>query len=238
MKSFTPAELAAFDGREGRPVYIAHQGKVYDVSGSRLWRGGLHMRRHNAGTELTADIQAAPHGVEVLERFPQVGVLQPEEAAAVAPLPGWLAWLMEANPFLRRHPHPMTVHFPIVFMLANPAFNLLYLATGHAPFEATAYHCLGAGMVFLAVAMATGFLTWWYNYLGRMLRAVAVKIALSAVTLVLALVLFAWRWNVPEVMTRPGGVDGLYLALSLAVVPLISIVGWYGATLTFPLEKK
>jgi predicted heme/steroid binding protein/uncharacterized membrane protein len=238
MRTFTPSELAAFDGREGQPVYIAHHGRVYDVSGSKMWRGGRHMKRHSAGTDLTADIQAAPHGLEVLERFPQVGVLQPEAAAAVRPLPGWLTWLMEGNPFLRRHPHPMTVHFPIAFMLANPCFNLLYLATDNAAFDNTAYHCLGGGILFMAVAMVTGFLTWWYNYLARMMKPVAIKIALSVITLLMAIGVFAWRWSVPDVLTRPEGGDGLYLTLSLAFIPLISIVGWYGATLTFPLEKE
>ena len=76
MKEYTPDELAGYNGAEGKPIYIAHDGKVYDVSESRLWRNGVHMKRHHAGHELTTDIQAAPHEKDVLERYPQVGILK------------------------------------------------------------------------------------------------------------------------------------------------------------------
>ncbi|NIV98944.1 cytochrome b5, partial [Candidatus Saccharibacteria bacterium] len=64
---------------------------------------------------MTADIQGAPHEPDVLERYPQVGTLKKEKAeVAELEIPRPLAWLLEKVPMLRRHPHPMTVHFPIV----------------------------------------------------------------------------------------------------------------------------
>ena len=237
MKNFTQEELAQFDGSDGKPVYIAHNGKVYDVSESKMWRGGLHMKRHHAGRDLTTDIQAAPHDVAVLERYPQVGVLRTEQAPE-RQMPGPVAWLLESSPFFRRHPHPMTVHFPIAFMLANPFFNCLYWVTGNPDFETTAFHCLGAGILFTAVAMLTGFFTWWYNYMARMMKPVAIKIPLSVITLGLAIASFVWRWNVPNVMANPAGSNAFYFLCSLAFVPLIGTIGWYGATMTFPIEKE
>ena len=237
MKTFTPEELADYNGQEGKPVYVAYKGNVYDVSESKKWKGGRHMNRHNAGADLTADIPAAPHEAEVLERYPQIGVLE-KETSPERPMPGWLAWLMEANPFFRRHPHPMTVHFPLVFLLSNPVFNLLFLITGHRPFETTAFHCLGGGLLFMVVAMITGFFTWWYNYMAAMMRPVAVKIPLSAAALVIGVVMFIWRWISPEVMADPAGVNVVYLVLSLSLFPMISVIGWYGATMTFPLENE
>ena len=236
MKKLTREELARYDGKDGRPVYIAHKGNVYDVSASKMWRGGLHMKRHGAGADLTTDIQAAPHDAQVLERYPQVGVLL-EEEPPTRPMPGWIAWLLEANPFFRRHPHPMTVHFPIVFMLSNPFFNFLFWVTGNREFETTAFHCLGGGILFMAVAMATGFFTWWYNYMARMMKPVAIKIPLSIIALVIAVTSFVWRWRVPDVMLHLEGVNILYFLGSLVQVPLISVIGWYGATMTFPIEK-
>ena len=241
MKTFTEEELAEYNGKDGKPIYIAHKGKVYDVSESRMWKNGRHMNRHNAGADLSSDIPAAPHDTDVLERYPQVGELKEaeKEAAPVErPLPGWVVLLLESNPFFRRHPHPMTVHFPLVFMLSNPVFNLLFLATGYRAFETTAFHCLGGGVLFTVVAMATGFVTWWYNYMGKMMKPVAIKIPLSILVLVIGLVMFAWRLNAPEVMTAMEGANTLYLLLSLSLFPLISIVGWYGATMTFPLEDE
>ncbi len=237
MRNFTQEELMQYNGKDGKPVYIAHKGKVYDVSESKMWKGGLHMRRHSAGANLTADIQAAPHDAEVLGRYPQVGVLI-EEQPAVPPLPGWITWLLNTNPFFRRHPHPMTVHFPIVFMLSHPFFNFLFLVTGNRDYETTAFHCLGGGILFMIVGITTGFLTWWYNYMGRMLKPVAIKIPLSALILIVAIASYIWRWNKPDIMINLQGANILYFLCSLAYIPLIVIVGWYGATMTFPLEEE
>ena len=237
MKNFTRKELALFNGKDGKPVYIAHQGRIYDVSESKMWRGGLHLRRHTAGSDLTADMQAAPHDVEVLGRYPQVGVLV-NEARATPEMPGWLTWLLNTNPFFRRHPHPMAVHFPIAFMLSNPVFNFLFLVTGNRSFETTAFHCLAAGILFLVVGMITGFLTWWYNYKAGMMKPIAIKIPLSVFALIMAVASFIWRWIVPDVMIDLQGINLLYFVFSLSFIVLIAIIGWYGATMTFPIEEE
>lgn len=70
-------ELARFDGRDGRPAYLAYAGKVYDVTDSFLWRDGRHQALHRAGQDLTEALGQAPHGPELLERFPVVGILKP-----------------------------------------------------------------------------------------------------------------------------------------------------------------
>jgi predicted heme/steroid binding protein len=75
MKKISKAELARCDGREGRPAYIAYQGKVYDVAGSFLWKGGRHQAMHDAGMDLTGILDRAPHGADLLERVPAVGIL-------------------------------------------------------------------------------------------------------------------------------------------------------------------
>ena len=75
-KTFTLAELARYDGQEGRPAYLAYQGKVYDVTESPLWRRGLHQREHAAGKDLTSDMSGAPHQEEVLSGFSVVGELK------------------------------------------------------------------------------------------------------------------------------------------------------------------
>ncbi len=75
MKEFTPKELASFDGKNGNPTYICVEGKVYDVSGSSLWIEGVHMDDHFAGSDLTGELDSAPHGKEE-ERFPQVAALK------------------------------------------------------------------------------------------------------------------------------------------------------------------
>lgn len=59
-KHFTPQELAAFDGTDGKPVYLAHKGVVYDVTGSKLWKAGKHMNRHRAGGDMGLELTQAP----------------------------------------------------------------------------------------------------------------------------------------------------------------------------------
>lgn len=78
MRELTVKELSRFDGRDGRPAYVAYAGKVYDLSGSFLWRGGRHQALHEAGRDLTEALKHAPHGAELLMRFPVVGTLKEE----------------------------------------------------------------------------------------------------------------------------------------------------------------
>lgn len=74
-RKFTLEELKQFDGRDGRPAYVAFNGKVYDVTDSFLWVSGDHQGQHEAGKDLTSEMIYAPHKEEVLERVKQVGVL-------------------------------------------------------------------------------------------------------------------------------------------------------------------
>ena len=235
MQEFDIAELEKFDGNNGRPVFVAHKGKVYDVSNSKLWKNGLHMKRHHAGQDLTADIQGAPHEPDVLDRYPQVGTLKKEVVELEIPRP--LAWLLGKAPMLRRHPHPMTVHFPIVFAFSTTVFNILYMITGIKSLELTALHCLGAGILFTAVAIATGLYTWWINYMSKPLKAVKVKMPLSLILLVSQIIAFVWRLNVPDVMDSIRGVNIIYILLVLSLFPIVVVIGWFGAFLTFPVAK-
>ena len=56
--------------RAAGSVTVSYDGIVYDLSDSRIWRGGRHARRHEAWTDLTGHMAEAPHGPEVLGRFP------------------------------------------------------------------------------------------------------------------------------------------------------------------------
>jgi predicted heme/steroid binding protein len=75
MRMLNEKELAQYNGKNGAPAYIAYNGKVYDVSKSFLWRDGKHQVIHNAGIDLTDSLEEAPHGADLLEKFPVVGTL-------------------------------------------------------------------------------------------------------------------------------------------------------------------
>ena len=74
----TPTELQFYNGRNGTPALIAFQGLVYDVSTSYHWQDGKHHVVHFAGADLTDDMDLAPHGADLLKRFPVVGILRNE----------------------------------------------------------------------------------------------------------------------------------------------------------------
>jgi predicted heme/steroid binding protein/uncharacterized membrane protein len=237
MKELEPEELGKYDGKNGNPAYVAHNGNVFDVTGSAKWKGGIHMLRHRAGADLTAEISAAPHGIDVLARYPQVGVVR-KNAASDRPMPVMVSRILARYPMLRRHPHPMTVHFPIVFMFSAALFTLLYLCTGIADFESTALNCLGAGVLFTPVAIATGYCAWWLNYSFRPVRPVIIKQALSWILLTIGAVAFLWRLAVPDILVPFRVASLVYLLLILSPVLIVSVIGWFGASLTFPVEKE
>jgi len=238
MKEFTSEELAQFNGENGKPVYIAHEGKVYDVSASKMWKTGTHMKRHHSGQDLTTDIQGAPHTPEVFQRFSQVGMLKAEKETEDPRVPAPLAALLRIFPFFRRHPHPMTVHFPIVFMFSTTVFSLLYLVTGEKSFDTTAFHCLGAGVLFNGVAIATGFYTWWLNYMAKPLKPVKIKIPLTLAMMITSIVLFIWRLEFPNILDALSGAGLLYILLVLSLSAMVTVIGWNGASMTFPIEKE
>ena len=74
-------ELAAFHGKDGVPGFVAYMGTIYDASNSRLWKGGSHLGKHQAGFDLTEAMKLAPHGEDRVFRLPVVGKL----LAAAAP---------------------------------------------------------------------------------------------------------------------------------------------------------
>lgn len=67
-------QLALYNGQDKPKIYVAYQGRIYDVTVSRQWSDGKHYE-HWAGQDLTDELAAAPHAAEVFERFVQVGEL-------------------------------------------------------------------------------------------------------------------------------------------------------------------
>jgi predicted heme/steroid binding protein len=74
IKEYTLNELAEYNGKNGK-TYVAYQGKVYDVSNSDLWKGGIH-KGHTAGKDLTEELNKSAHGPDIIKGFPVVGTLK------------------------------------------------------------------------------------------------------------------------------------------------------------------
>lgn len=69
--------------REQGRISVSFEGAVYDVTESKLWRDGVHVKRHLAYQDLTGHMGGAPHGPDVLARFPRVAGRRPGHPAPV-----------------------------------------------------------------------------------------------------------------------------------------------------------
>ncbi len=153
-KTFTPDELARFDGKDGRPAYFAYMGKVYDASGSRLWRGGRHGAAHQAGADLTEPFSRAPHREEVLSRLPILGTLVPKEALG-------LQLLRRID---RLHLHATFVHLTIAYTIAAPFFFLAWILSGRKVLDEITLYLLALGLITVPLSFITGAVSWVVNY--------------------------------------------------------------------------
>jgi predicted heme/steroid binding protein/uncharacterized membrane protein len=238
MKIFDPGQLTHANGDNGAPVFVAVDGKVYDVSSSKRWPKGRHMNRHRAGEDLSTDIRSAPHGLEVLERFQQVGTLQAAPAVRYSGIRGRIETWLERIPFLRRHPHPAVVHFPLALPIAAVLFEVLALVTGSTATEWAAYCCLLLGVLVVPAAVATGYFTWWINYERSSSPTIVKKRRLAWVALFLGLLAVTVRTFMVTDPLRVGDLDMiLYLADLGLLAAVVSWVGFLGGTLTFPYER-
>ncbi|MCL5023462.1 MAG: CopD family protein [Nitrospirae bacterium] len=86
-QDLTLEELHGFDGKEGRPAFVACGGKIYDVTGSKRWKDGSHARKHLAGRDLTDALKTAPHGEDKMLSMPEVGKLIGAGQKIPKPLP-------------------------------------------------------------------------------------------------------------------------------------------------------
>lgn len=76
MNSYSRQQLALRNGQDKPEIWVAFEGKIYDVSSSRLWRNGKHYE-HWAGQDLTDELKDAPHTRSVFEKFEVIGLLNP-----------------------------------------------------------------------------------------------------------------------------------------------------------------
>jgi predicted heme/steroid binding protein/uncharacterized membrane protein len=232
-------DLAKHNGKEGQSAYVAVNGKIFDVTSSRLWKNGKHMNRHEAGQDLTTPLAAAPHGPEVLDKFAQIGNLKVAPTVTQIPLPGWLVNFLEANPFFMRHPHPMIVHFPMVFYFIIPLFLLwYYLVQPLAALLDTIFYLHILGTLVLPGAMATGWLSWQVNYFGKPIQYISRKIGSSVLLLVLDLIVLVALLLNRHLLVAPVGFQWSIPILILLYLPIVSFIGQQGGMLVYPVHKK
>ena len=233
MEKMDRAALAESTGQDGKKALVAFDGKVYDVTASKRWPKGKHMNRHLAGHDLTVEMKAAPHGADVLERFSQVGELAVEAAAEEGPHIFWpLSWVFKTFPILKRHAHPVAVHFPIASMAASFVFAVLALATGGGGFAATSFNMVLFGTVLAPFALLTGIQSWWLFYGLKPTGGIVFKLIGAPVMIGLGVVAIAIHDY--AAVTTADTTGYVYAALLGAIAVLALALGYVGGQMTFP----
>ena len=67
-------------------------------------------------------------------------------------------------------------------------------------------------------------------------KPVKIKLPLTIIMFVTEVVIFVWRMMTPEILGTINAASIVYFLLILALIPMITIIGWYGASMTFPVE--
>ncbi|MFO0955320.1 MAG: cytochrome b5 domain-containing protein [Candidatus Saccharibacteria bacterium] len=78
-KTITTSELAKNNGKNGVPCWVAVNGTVYNVTGSKEWVNGEHVPSNGqakCGRDESSSIGQSPHGTSVLAKLPVIGTLQ------------------------------------------------------------------------------------------------------------------------------------------------------------------
>lgn len=235
---FDRASLAKHDGKEGRQALVAVDGKVYEVTGNRLWKNGAHMNRHQAGVDLTEAIAASPHGRDVLEKIQLKGTLVKVAEDKPPFLPLWLMKFLDAYPFFKRHPHPMVVHFPMAIFIIAPFFLCWYYLVNPAQglLDAVFYLYI-LGTLSLPAAIGTGILSWLVNYSGKANPLIIRKLIFSVFLLIFDVIIIAALTVRPAILQNPSGWEMIVPALIFSCLPLVSIIGEHGGKLVFPVLK-
>jgi predicted heme/steroid binding protein/uncharacterized membrane protein len=225
-------ELALGDGKEGRPALVVYQGLVYDVTASKLWRNGVHVKAHTAGNDLTASMGAAPHEDNVMERFQPVGTFIEEPAPGLRIPPPLFEFI------LSKHPHPISVHFPIALGIVAALLtfiSLLYSAEPlHTWLRQAALFNLLVSALGTPPAIATGLLSWYYNYSSVWTPIYRAKTYLSISLCLLTALALVIRFAALDGTETSGAWYWVYSVAVLAHAPTVMALGYFGGKITFP----
>lgn len=259
----TREELKEFNGKDGKPVYIAYKGKVYDLSKSDFWTGGLHMGLIEAGTDVTEKISMSPHGeVNIFRYNPPIADLEDAEGTSEAPaaasseapaseaaadnsaqakMAARIKW------YQKNHPHPKMTHFPIgiFFLCVITQFIGIFVGDPKFVFYASLVPFI-IGTVLTTGTIGSGLLSFYINYnlflnplLKRKIILATLLMLVAIVGIILGYLELGINPNANEVVTNSGYtvLSSLYSLCVLAVFLLSMAIGVAGGKLTWPDNK-
>jgi predicted heme/steroid binding protein/uncharacterized membrane protein len=232
IKEITPEELSKNNGRNGNPSYVVVDGKVWDVSSSKMWSDGYHVNTHHAGQDLSIALQAAPHSTKVMGRFELVGEFvetepkrQMREFPEPSPLISWI---------LAKHPHPISAHLPMGLGIASSLFIFFSLLFDAKALPEAAFYNLILTAITAPLSAVAGLLSWYYNYGGVWTTVFRVKALLSIFLILILASAIVIRLMFLEQGELRTIYSFIYYVLVLLIAPTVAIIGRLGGKITFP----
>ena len=224
----TLKQLQKYNGKNGAKAYVAYKGKIYDVTGSSLWKDGIHKRIHEAGLDLTEAMANAPHAEEVFADFTVIATLKKSSKRKN----DWAAW------YQKYHPHPMLVHFPIALHLFAAGADLLFFFQQEASYATAVFYTFFIAIIMGVFAMASGFFSWRINYNLAFTYHFIVKISLATITLLLGIVGIAIYINNPDVVYLTSVPSIIYHSIILLTAAAVMVVAYHGGKITWPNKES
>lgn len=134
--------------------------------------------------------------------------------------------------------HPVAAHFPNGLIPTAAFFLLLTLLSGNVYTEHAVYYLLGVVLAVIPVSMASGIRDWRTRFHGERALIFYKKMGLAGILFVLVLAAVWLRSARPSLLAEPGGGKWAYVAVVLAMLPVVTLLGHYGAKLAYQWKKK
>jgi uncharacterized membrane protein len=134
--------------------------------------------------------------------------------------------------------HPVAAHFPNGLIPTAVLFLLLTLLTGDVFTEHVVIYLLGVVLAVIPVSLVSGIYEWRTRLHGERALIFYKKIGLASILLMLVLAAVWLRYDRPALLTEAGIGKWLYIGLVLAMLPVVALLGHYGAKLAYQWKKK
>jgi len=128
--------------------------------------------------------------------------------------------------------HAVAAHFSNGLIPVAVLYLLLTLLTANSYFEHTVEHLIVIVLMALPVSFFSGIHDWKTKYRAARAPIFIKKIRLSALLFLLSLTAVVLRLTTPDVMSCRGVEYWLYLALLFSMLPVVTMLGYYGGKLS------
>jgi rubredoxin/uncharacterized membrane protein len=134
--------------------------------------------------------------------------------------------------------HPVAAHFPNGLIPTAVFLLLLTLLTGNIFTEHAVLYLLGVVLAVIPVSLVSGIHDWRTRLHGERALIFYKKIGLAGILLLLVLTAVWLRYDHPELLPEGGIGKWLYVGLVLSMLPVVTLLGHYGAKLAYQWKKK